>query len=145
MSMAIGITENRLHHLLGVARRAYNIAKEMGKDEDFCRRCFMLGWLHDVGYEFAETQAEHSDVSADLLNLVTDEVAATAIRDHGRLPQQETDEYTILNIADMTVSSEGNEVPCAERMHGIKEKYGADSWQYLGSCDVCRQVGLDYE
>ena len=42
----IGISENRLHHILGVARKAYKIAKDMGKDENFCRKCFMLGWIH---------------------------------------------------------------------------------------------------
>lgn len=63
----IGISEARLHHILGVARKSYKIAKEMGYDERFCRRCFMLGWIHDVGYEFSEKQSEHPNVSAELL------------------------------------------------------------------------------
>ena len=66
----IGISENRIHHILGVARKAYKIAKDMGFEEDFCRRCFMLGWIHDVGYEFAEKQSEHPDISAEMLLLM---------------------------------------------------------------------------
>ncbi len=39
----IGISEDRLHHIIGVARKAYSIAKEMGYDENFARRMWMIG------------------------------------------------------------------------------------------------------
>ena len=60
MGKYIGISDNRLRHSIGVARKAYQIAKDMGKDEDFCRKMFMLGYIHDIGYEFSKTQSEHS-------------------------------------------------------------------------------------
>ena len=40
----IGISEDRLHHMLGVARECYKLAQDMGYNEDFCRRMFMIGW-----------------------------------------------------------------------------------------------------
>ncbi len=146
----IGISENKLHHILGVARKAYKIAKDMGKNEDFCRKCFMLGWIHDVGYEFAEKQSEHPDISADMLLLISKDNAIAnldkpfykAIKEHGKYPSEMTEEYKILNMADMQVDSRGNEVTVSERLDDIKERYGEHSDQYLTACDICYQIGL---
>lgn len=149
----IGISEDRLRHILGVARKAYKIAKEMNCDERFCRRCFMLGWIHDVGYEFSEKQSEHADISADLLWTLgcnkdgrpynTEWVnAVSAIRNHGLYIENNTLEYKILNMADMQVDSYGNEVSVFERLDKIKNKYGEYSDEYLTACDVCYRIGL---
>ena len=146
----IGISEDKLHHILGVARKAYRIAKEMGKDENFCRRCFMLGWIHDIGYEFSKEQSEHPDVSAMMLLLMNEGSVASdlkkpfykAIRDHGRYPSEMTDEYRILNMADMLVDSRGREVTVSQRLDDIKDRYGEHSDQYLTACDVCYRIGL---
>lgn len=46
------IDNNRLQHIIGVARKCYSIAKSHGHNEDFCKKMFMLGWCHDIGYEF---------------------------------------------------------------------------------------------
>ena len=63
----IGISDDRLHHILGIARKWYKIAKEEGFDAEFCRRMFMIGWCHDVGYEFIKTQETHANMSAEML------------------------------------------------------------------------------
>ena len=164
----IGISEDRLHHILGVARKAYKIAKDMGYDERFCRRCFMLGWLHDVGYEFSEKQAEHPDVSAELLWTLGDAFgvimefprdkngaisssapyneewvnALSAIRKHGAYTVNETAEWKILNMADMQVDDQGNEVDVSHRLENIKNRYGEHSDQYLTACDISYRIGL---
>lgn len=145
----IGITEARLHHILGVSRKAYKIAKEMGYDERFCRRCFMLGWIHDVGYEFSENQSEHPDVSAELLRTLGDifdgedgKVSIMAIKNHGLYTEDETVEWKILNMADMQVDSQGNETSVSQRLDDIRNRYGEHSDQYLTACDICYQIGL---
>lgn len=164
----IGISEDRLHHILGVARKAYKTAKDMGYDERFCRRCFMLGWLHDVGYEFSEKQSEHPDVSAELLWTLGDAFGAImefprdkngkisssapynkewvnavlAIKNHGLYTENETSEWKILNMADMQVDSHGNEVDVFQRLEDIKTRYGEHSDQYLTACDICYRIGL---
>lgn len=71
MSDCIGISEDRLHHILGVAKKAYSLAKEMGYTENSARRMFMLGWVHDVGYEFLEAPEEHPNVGAEMLRNLT--------------------------------------------------------------------------
>ena len=140
----IGISENRLHHIIGVARKAYSIAKERGYNEDFARRCFMLGWLHDTGYEFCSVQDKHPDMSEDLMKLivVTDVESLSAVKNHGRESYRKTLEYTILNTADMTTDSKGRDVTPAERLRDIKERYGEESIQYITARDICRKIGL---
>ena len=146
----IGISEDRLHHIIGVARKAYKIAKDMGYEEDFCRRCFMLGWIHDIGYEFSENQSEHPDISAKMLILMNEDPVASdlkkpfykAIKEHGKYPSEMTDEYRILNMADMQVDSKGNEVTVYERLEDIKSRYGEHSNQYLTACDICYLIKL---
>ena len=164
----IGISEARLHHILGVARKAYKIAKDMGYDERFCRRCFMLGWIHDVGYEFSENQSDHPDASTELLCTLGDAFgvimefprskdgkisssapyneewvnAVAAIKNHGLYIENETAEWKILNMADMQVDSQGNEVSVSQRLDDIKTRYGEHSDQYLTACDICYRIGL---
>ena len=69
----IGISEDRLHHIIGVARKAYAIAKQRGHSEEFARKMFMDGWLHDVGYEFSEKQGHHPHESGELVRLIMEE------------------------------------------------------------------------
>ncbi len=164
----IGISEDRLHHIMGVARKAYKIAKDMGYDERFCRRCFMLGWIHDIGYEFSEKHSEHPYVSEDLLRTLGDAFgvitefprdkngaisssapynqewvnALSAVRDHGLYTENETAEWKILNMADMQVDGNGKEVTVSQRLEDIKNRYGEHSDQYLTACDICYRIGL---
>lgn len=38
MENYIGISENKLHHILAVARQCYKIAKSENKSEEFCQK-----------------------------------------------------------------------------------------------------------
>ena len=148
----IGISEDRLHHILGVARKSYKIALERGHDEDFARKMFVLGWNHDIGYEFSTKPSEHPDISANILldafyggkepwgNIGMDSIKA--ILKHGKYPIEETEEWIILNQADMQVDLKGNEVSVTRRLDDIKERYGEFSDEYLTSCDICYRINL---
>lgn len=146
----IGISEHRLHHILGVARKAYRLAKEMGKDEDFARKCFMLGWLHDIGYEFSYIPEQHAARSAEMYLLLHDSCTVSdknersykAIRHHGSSQAEFTDEFKILNMADLLVDSDGKEVDVKTRLKGIKNRYGATSSQYINAVTIGVAVGL---
>ncbi len=147
----IGISDNRLHHMYGVAKKAYLIAKDMGYNEDFARKMFVLGWNHDIGYEFSHTQEEHPDVSSKMLASAFLEdtfwgaqttSSMGAILKHGRYVDKETPEWVILNMADMLIDSDGREVCVTDRLNGIKDCYGEHSDQYLTACDICYRIGL---
>ena len=144
MENYIGISDKRLRHSLGVARKAYKIAKADGYEESYCRRMFMLGFVHDVGYEFAKNPEEHPDVGADMLKQLAEdcEDAILAIKEHGQMSAEKTDEWRILNMADMLTNSDGRDVDATTRLNDIKARYGKHSKQYLMACEICHQTML---
>ena len=145
----IGISDNRMKHILEVARECYKIAKNQGYDEEFCERMFMLGWVHDVGYEFTEDSTKHGEASELLMKRIgvsnsntSSAKALHCIRTHGRVTKTTSPEWVILNTADLTVNSKGEHVSVLERLEDIKERYGEDSSQYTLSCKVAEKCGL---
>lgn len=126
------ITENRLHHIIGVARKAYKIAKDLGYDEEFARKCFALGWNHDIGYEF--DPVNHATIGSDILG---DFDNGGAIRNHGKVVENQTDEWFIVNLADMTTSPLGDEVTIDERLTEIESRYGNTHEWFLDTKAVC--------
>lgn len=139
----IGISEDRIKHCLGVARKCYEIATMMEFNEEFCKKMYLIGYLHDVGYEFSCEKSEHPAIGADMLKTIG--FNCEAIRYHG-IPGESSDykdengnivaplymniEWTILNIADMTTDSCGREVSVFDRLKEIERKFGVDSKVY---------------
>lgn len=126
------INENRLNHILAVARKAYKIAKDFGYDEQYAREMFALGWNHDIGYEF--DPINHENVGADIL---PNYKYAEFIRSHGLAPTQLTKEWIIINLADMTTSPTGEEISIEARLAEIESRYGKDHIWYKQSKEVC--------
>jgi len=155
MNEYIGISEDKLHHILGVARKAYKIAKDMGCTEDFARKMFMIGWVHDVGYEFSKEASDHPRISSGLVHQL---ICSRQVYDmqmslktnyaifyHGAFPDESlinNIEWRIINMADMMIDSKGNEVTVKERLSEIKARYGEDSDQYIVANKICRILGL---
>lgn len=138
----IGITEDKLHHILGVARRCYELALEKGYNEDYARRLFLLGWLHDIGYEFSETPEEHGKVANDMISSYVKN-GIYAVRNHGNANLDYTGlDLDLLNIADLTVDNKGNKCTVEERLEYIKNKYGENSEQYTGACKLAYDLKL---
>lgn len=106
---------------------------------------WFISWNHDIGYEFSEKQSEHPEMGYELLKLAgisEDGAEALVVREHGKYTENKTDEWRILNMADMTVDSKGNSVSAMEQLADIKERYGEYSDQYLTAADICVSVGL---
>lgn len=145
----MNISEDRMHHILAVARKCYKVAKDMELPEDFCKRMFMIGYLHDVGYEFAEDKNKHNDVGESLLKVIglnnatkENQKVLHAIRKHGKPTRTKSLEWRILNIADMTVDSKGNNVMPNKRLDDIANRYGVESEEYKMAKKIMQQVGL---
>lgn len=54
----IGIDENRINHMLEVGRMCYELARDifdLPKEE--AEQMFVMGILHDIGYEFLTSSA----------------------------------------------------------------------------------------
>lgn len=145
----IGISEDRLHHCLGVARKCYALAKTEGYSEEFCRRMFTIGWNHDIGYEFATDKAEHPAVSEMLLKSIgmtndsrDSAKALHAIRLHGHNAKIKSAEWRILNTADMLIDSKGNEVTASQRLDDIAVRFGEDSEEFKQAAELCELLRL---
>lgn len=144
----IGITDNRLKHMRAVAEKCYRLAKEDFFPEEFARRMYFLGFVHDIGYRFSEESSKHPDRSAEMMILsgIDPGIETDAVRNHGKLPEGHetftTDEWKILAKADLTVDSDGNEVPAETRLRGIMKRYGKDSHQYKNAVSVAEKLGL---
>lgn len=145
-NMHIGISETRMKHILGVARKCYALAKAEGFDEEKCRRMFMLGYLHDVGYEFADSRSEHAVVSVNLIDSIgtIDRECIMSILHHGSMVEitEQSDEWRILVTADMSVDYNGEDIEVSARLAGIRKHYGDNSRQYINSYNVCKYLGL---
>ena len=131
------IDENRIQHMLGVARRCYALAKDAGYSEKICRNMWLMGLLHDVGYEFGEPK-DHAKVGAEMfegLQAYPDFWhICNAIKRHGVSEKQErygnSLYLSILNEADMTVDHKGLNCSYEERLSDIAQRYGKDSDPY---------------
>lgn len=131
-----GLTENKLKHSLGVARKCYSLAKKKGLPESTAQKFWLMGFLHDVGYEFSNSKEEHPQVGAYLLeSFIKDDVfisvSVEAIRQHGALDSNKNDlTLKILNLADMTINSKGDACTVTERLDDIAYRFGKDSEVY---------------
>ena len=59
--------EDRVKHAIAVARKMIQIAKNIGLSENEINDCFIIGYNHDIGYEFAENIIEHNKIGGNIL------------------------------------------------------------------------------
>ena len=138
----IGISEDRLHHMLGVARKCYKITKEKGFSEYDAKRLFITGLLHDVGYEFSENSEEHAEISNEMIKMFCGH-GDYAVRNHGN-PNISSYIYEldILNEANLTIDSKGNECTVEDRLQDIKQRYGVESKEYTDAYKIAKGLNL---
>ena len=138
----VGISNDRMIHTLNVARQCYLIAKDKYQlSETDCRKAFMIGFLHDVGYEFSETTLEHPEVGQALIK-ETLGIDLPEVGKHGDPYSEQTTFLAILNEADLTVDSKGNVVSVEERLYDIKSRYSETAMEYLKPLNVSKKLNL---
>lgn len=128
------ITNNKLRHILGVAVRCKELAEENGMSEEEQNACFIMGFLHDVGYSnlFGRKDLDgHPEIG---YNMVKDfnkhEEALEAIKNHGTAYDNLTVYDKILNTADLEVNYYGECVTFAERLQDIASRHDIYSEHY---------------
>ena len=116
----MAISENKLLHIIGVARECERLAKEAGLTEREQTACFVMGFLHDIGYERTtpDNATEHPYIGE-------------AIRAHGHKFENLSIYDRILNQADLTTDFRGNHVTIDERLDSIAFKYGKANKHYI--------------
>ena len=139
----IKISEHRTQHMLAVARKCYNLARVVyGESEEFARRMFLIGYLHDIGYEFTADSRKHPEAAYNILKDAFG-VEIESIKTHGNPDNAGNSlESRILNIADLTTNSKGEDVSISERLNDIKNTYGEESRQYNNAKKLADKLHL---
>lgn len=120
--------ESRYRHCYSVGKKMYQYGKEkLGMTEKKALNMFVLGNLHDIGYEFNPDSIEHAKVIGSAL--FASYSYSDAIRDHSTLVDDEylTLELKLLYFGDATVDGNGNWVTYQERLDDLIARHGADS------------------
>lgn len=126
------ITNDRLNHILAVARLMKNRCIEQNKDDSYTKDMFTLGLLHDIGYEFGEN-FNHSEVGGDMLKNQGYKYY-NEIKFHGDPnANYSSPELDLLNFADMHTNGKGEYVSFEERLVDIASRRGKDSEAYKTS------------
>ena len=123
--------ENRLKHSIAVARKMVEIAKSKKLSEEEIKDCFIIGYNHDVGYEFTKNGINHNIIGGEILKNNNFKYWRE-IYYHGERNIEYNSLYLdILNQADMQIDKYGNDVGYDKRLEDIKIRYGENSQTYL--------------
>lgn len=122
--------EDRIKHSLAVARKMVEIAKKNNLGEEDIKNCFVIGYNHDIGYEFSIDKMEHNKIGGKILE-ANGFKYWKEIYYHGEINAEYESLYLkILNQADMQIDKYGNDVGYGKRLEDIKGRYGENSIVY---------------
>ena len=120
------IDEDRMKHILAVARLMKENAEEAGLDPE---EMFILGMMHDVGYEFGGSE-EHHLVGAGILEKQNYKYYLEVLF-HGKpTSEYQSPALDLLNYADMHINKKGEYVTFEDRLQDIANRRGKDSPHY---------------
>lgn len=135
----IKISSDRLNHIIAVARKMQFLSEKLGLDA-ISDDMFVLGFLHDVGYEFAYSKEEHPTIGGLLLKSNKYKYY-NEVYYHGKVQDEyNSKELDLLNYCDMTVSPKGDNVTLDERLNDIKLRFGEESNTYTDAKAICSRV-----
>lgn len=121
---------DRLKHSIAVARKMVEIAKKLNLNEEEIKNCFIIGYNHDVGYEFTINGINHNIIGGELLKNSNFKYWRE-IYYHGEINNEYHSIYLdILNQADMQIDKYGNDVGYDKRLEDVMNRYGEDSEVY---------------
>lgn len=134
------IDTDRLLHTLGVARKMVKIAKEKGLSEEVQQELFLLGFNHDIGYEYPDPTQQHNIIGGNILK-ASGYKYWQEVYYHGQSDVPYDSLYLlILNQADMQVNKYGNDVGYEKRLSDIESRYGKDSVPYINSKNLIEKI-----
>ena len=134
------MNKDRLNHSAAVAIKMMQIGKAFNLDESELQDLFVLGYNHDIGYEFCLDNIEHNIVGGNILK-ENGYRYWQEIYYHGNPDTEYNSIYLkILNMADMQIDKEGNDVGYKKRLEDIKTRYGEESIQYNNAKKVIESL-----
>ena len=131
--------EDRLRHSIAVARKMVEIAKSKKLSDEDIKNCFIIGYNHDIGYEFTKNGNNHNTIGGEILR--NNFKYWREIYYHGEINVEYKSLYLdILNQADMQIDKYGNDVGYDKRLEDIKSRYGEDSEVYNKCCKIVDKI-----
>lgn len=122
--------EDRIKHSFAVARKMKQIAIDLGLNDEEINDCFVIGFIHDIGYEFATNKMGHNKIGGEILKRNNFKYWKE-IYYHGETEIEYESLYLdILNQADLQIDRYGNDVGYDKRLEDIKSRYGETSIVY---------------
>jgi len=134
---------DRLIHSYAVANKMVELGKEQNLLDEQLRELFLLGYLHDIGYQFGINE-NHNVIGGNLLKN-SNYKYWKEVYYHG-IPNSEYKSLylDILNTADMMIDKCGNDVGFDKRLDDIKNRYGENSIQYKNCVKIINELGVDF-
>ena len=121
---------DRLKHSISVGRKMIEIGKEKDLTELELKELFLLGYNHDIGYEFSDKGINHNVIGGEILK-ENGFKYWQEVYYHGEINLEYKSMYLdILNQADMQIDKYGNDVGYEKRLEDIKQRYGEASIVY---------------
>lgn len=125
------ITQSRWQHILGVARKAKILADKLKPNNvQYAEDMFLLGIMHDLGYEFIESNTSHAAVGGEILKRNNYRYWQEVSLHGDEKVDNMTDELFILNCADMSTGPSGEDFTFDERLEEIAQRFGEDTNAY---------------
>ena len=122
----IMMDQDRLNHSIAVARKMVEIGKKYNLDDEQLQELFLLGYNHDIGYEFGNNE-NHRIIDGKILKQSNNKYWQEVYY-HGEVESEYSSLYLdILNKADMQIDKFGNDVGHVKRLEDIKNRYGKES------------------
>lgn len=141
------ISNDRLNHSLAVARKMKEIVElNKNKYSVTAEEAFLLGFVHDIGYEFCEVQEEHSSAGGVVLKAQGFKLWKEVFYHGINQEEYESIELQLLNYVDMTTSPQGQYVTVENRLLDIGQRYGFSSEQYIEADKMSKKIlGFNFD
>lgn len=119
--------EMRYRHCYAVGRKMYDYARNvLNRPENYCRELFVLGNIHDMGYEFESTLNGHGLCLSEALK--SSYKYSFALEAHSiESFENAKEELILLYWADATTKGDGTYCTYAERIEDLSKRYGPAS------------------
>ena len=120
---------DRMKHSLAVARKMVEIGNKLELNKEQLHELFILGFNHDIGYEFG-TNESHNIIGGNMLKN-SGYKYWQEVYYHGNPEAGYNSLYLdILIEADMKINKYGEDVGYEKRLEDIRNRYGSDAVQY---------------
>lgn len=133
------ITNDRLMHILAVARQMREKATQLGWGGKKAQEMFVLGLNHDLGYEFGEN-TNHNMIGGKILKDTGFKYYKEVMYHGVNNCEYQSEELDLMNWADMHTDGKGNRVSFDERLADIANRRGKDSSAYIESKKMCDSI-----